>query len=79
MRNFRNFGRATWIIFSKAKTNMLGTPLSYFQRRESLWQNKERKPMPSRLKREERKKGRRKDGRKKETKKQRKVDMKIKN
>ena len=49
---------------------MLGTPLSYFQRRESLWQNKERKPMPSRLKREERKKERKKEGGKKEKKKE---------
>ena len=70
MRNFRNFGRATWIIFSKAKTNMLGTPLSYFQRRESLRQNKERKPMPSRLKREERKEERKKEGWEKEEKKE---------
>ena len=50
-----------------------------FPEEGNLMQNKERKPMPSRLKREERKKGRRKDGRKKERKKERKVDMKIKN
>ena len=70
MHIFRNFGRAIWIIFSKAKTNMLGTPLSYFQRRESLRQNKERKPMPSRLKREERKEERKKEGWEKEEKKE---------